>query len=190
MPRVPMRIPLSVARRYTLTAALVLVIAAAGVAILARRPAAPVAELRLEASVRDGGIEFSIRLTKTRFGRSESVTALFTVRNTLDRPVKMGFYNARRHFEVYMYDPGGRLVVIWGDGKDLPPGREVLDLAPGEEQRGTLTWDQTRYDTVQAAFVPVTLGTYRLMGVLLAQFSSRAPGPELITPPVDVVLTP
>ena len=138
------------------------------------------------------GLLLTLALQKTNYGLGESVNITFTITNISGRTISLFHYfvGAFNMFEFRVYNDTDNS--IWSEIYPVYPGGNpggpvvtVTFLDSGDSLTGGLVWEQTYNSTAFSQGVPVSLGTYYIVGQIGPIFMN---GLTVETTPIQIVI--
>jgi len=113
------------------------------------------------------GLQLSMTLQKTNFSLGEPIDILLTITNISNQTVSFGLGPDGNQFDFNVYNDTNSNIYwytsIWLGGA-IPMFIVVETLNPGESLNSSLVWQQTFSHSLDSEGVPVSPGTYYIVG--------------------------
>jgi hypothetical protein len=117
-------------------------------------------------------------LNKTEYSVGEPINVTLTITNTSNQT--LNFYYSAWSFDFLVYNATNKNIYQWSSFQVFPQFIADLQFSPGESLTRVLVWPQTCNKTMSSEGIPVSPGTYYIVGL--------ASSPKLQTAPIQVTI--
>jgi len=125
------------------------------------------------------GLKLAMTLQKAEYGLNEPINLTFAITNISNQTMNYTYSNP--NFEFWVYNDTNNEVYSWSRSQIFPCYVFNMPLKPGESLTEVLTWPQTCNKTFLSEGIPVSPGTYYIVG--------KNPMYRLQTTPIQVTIT-
>jgi hypothetical protein len=122
------------------------------------------------------GLELTMTIEKTQYVLGEPINITLTVTNISNQTIN--FNHTGQDFDFLVYNDTNNLIYQWSKGRAFPMFISILPLKPKENITETYVWEQT--SNSQLEDIPVSLGTYNIVGETSSTYGMQTP-PSQIT---------
>ena len=109
------------------------------------------------------GLELTMTLERTNYTLGEPINITLTIINISNQTVNFGY--SARTFDFRVYNDTNSTVYQWSSFRVFPLFIVDTPLNPGESLARVLVWQQTCNRTMSSEGVPVSPGTYYIIGL-------------------------
>jgi hypothetical protein len=108
------------------------------------------------------GLELIMKLEKTNYTLGEPVNVTLTIQNISNQTIDFGY--SAMTFDFQIYNDTSHELYQWSSFRIFPQIIVNTPLDPRESLSRVLIWQQTCNRTISSEGVPVSLGTYSIIG--------------------------
>lgn len=124
------------------------------------------------------GLELTMTLEKTEYGLGEPINITLTITNISNQTIN--FTYVQPTFDFRVYNDTNNALYQWSDFQAFPQIAMLIPLNAGESLSENYVWGQTCNRTFVSEGVPVSTGTYYIVGI--------QPWSKLQTTPIQVTI--
>jgi hypothetical protein len=108
------------------------------------------------------GLELTMTLEKTEYNLGEPINITLTIKNISNQTINFGY--SAMTFDFLVYNDTNHDLYRWSSFQIFPQIIVNTPLDPGESLARVLVWQQTCNKTMSSEGVPVSPGTYSIIG--------------------------